>query len=414
MVWAQPILIDSLHEPTSVTPLDRRNPRSDGVEPGFREALLQHLIHSTPECLPIQEIEPAFVGLRSICTELPLKSGISDRYVDNFLINADGRICLIECKLAHNYEADRDVLAQLIDYAIALTNLDYESLVTSVRKATKQADGDPIVDAVLGPDADLDRRDHLIAGIERSLRRSEFLLLIVGDRIRSNTEKMVRLLQDRVNLGFTFGLVEMPIYSAGSSMTGYLVQPRVLLRTEIVTRNVFVASDARGAVAVTKVEQAGRASSLSEQEFYASLAASDPTFPESVRSLLARLIDLGCEPQLLRKYNIYLDDGLGGRLNILSITSDGTVFVWGLAGRDVQLGEPVGRAYMNAVAASLPGGRVKDDLPNPVSWNVRVNDKVTINLRLLLTYQDAWLDAISDLRDRLKELQDKREGRRTG
>ena len=409
MVWAQPILVDSLDKPTSITLLDRRNARSDGVDPGYREALLQHLIHSTPECLPIQEIEPAFVGLRSVCTELQLKRGTTDRYADNLLINPDGRICLVECKLSHNAEADRDVLAQLIDYAVTLAALDYEGLRNLVRKAVRLPDGDPIIDAVLGPEADADRREDLIAGIERNLQHSEFLLLIVGDRIRPNTESMVQLLQDRVNLGFTFGLIEMPIFSAGAAMTGYLVQPRVLLRTKIVTRTVFVASSSQGAVAVRKVEQTEPASSLSEQSFYAALAAVDPAFPSSVRSLLARLTDQGCEIQLLRKYNVYVDDGLGGRLNVLSITSTGTVEVWGTSARDAQLGEPAGHAYMKQVAAILPNGRVKDDLPNPGSWNIRVDGKVAIDLHLLLAHQEDWAGAISALRDRLNELRDRSE-----
>jgi hypothetical protein len=408
-VWARPILIDSLDRPTTITRLDRHGARPAGIVPGYREDLLQHLIHSTPECLPIQEIEPAFVGLRSVCIELQLKRGSTDRYADNLLINPDGRMCLIECKLAHNAEADRDVLAQLLDYAVTLADLDYEGLRDRVRKATRQEGGDPILDAVLGAGADPDRQYDLIAGIERSLRRGEFLLLIVGDRIRRNTESLIGLLQERVNLGFTFGLVEMAIFSAGDAFAGYLVQPRVLLRTEIVTRTVFVASDASGEVAVSKVGQAAHASSLTEQAFYDRLASINPTLPDSLRSIVGRLIELGCEMQLLRKLNVYLDDGLGGRLNVLSIGSNGTVEVWGTAGRDPMFGQPLGRAYMNQVAAMLPGGRVKDDLPNPGSWNIRVDGKVAIDVRLLITWQEAWLDAISELRDRLKELQGERD-----
>lgn len=411
MVWAQPILIDSLDKPTTITSLERRTAKSGGIGPAYREALLQHLVHSTPECLPIQEIEPAFVGLRSVCIELPLRRGSTDRYADNLLISPEGRICLVECKLAHNAEADRDVLAQLIDYAVTLCELDYDGLRDLVRKATSRQDGDPIMEAVLGLEADTDQREDLIAGVARSLKRGEFLLLIVGDRIRSNTESLIEHLQRRVNLGFTFGLIEMPIFSAPGAMAGYLVQPRVLLRTEIVTRTVFIASDARGTIAIDKVEQTKAASSLSEQEFYAGLAAVDPTFPEGVRNLLARLADQGCETRLLRKYNVSLYDWLGRRVNVLSITSVGTVEVWSTAGRDAQLGEPVGRTYMNRVAGILPGGRVKDDLPNPESWNIRVDGRLAIDLRLLLTHQDAWLAAISELRDRFKELEDKRDDR---
>ena len=100
---------------------------------------------------------------------------------------------------------------------------------------------------------------------------------------------------------------------------------------------MFVASSDQGVVAVDKVEQTEPASSISEQAFYAGLATIDPAFPASVRSLLARLTDLGCETQLLRNYNVYLDDGLGRPLTVLSIAPVGTVTVWSPAGRDARL-----------------------------------------------------------------------------
>jgi hypothetical protein len=246
-----------------------------------------------------------------------------------------------------------------------------------------------------------------MAGVERSLRRGEILLLIVGDRIRPNTERLIDLLQERVNLGFTFGLVEMPIYAAGAG--GYVVQPRVLLRTEVIRRTVFLAAGAGADLSVQKVEQQGPAGNLSEQEFYAGLAKVDPSFPVGVRALLDRLVGLGCEVQLLRKYNVYIDDGLGGRLNVLSIGARGAAYAWAAAGRDGQLGQPVGRDYLAEVATSLPGGAMYGDEAHPGAWAVRVNGRPTLDLQLLLTHQDAWAAAIAALRDRLLELQRQRD-----
>jgi hypothetical protein len=242
-----------------------------------------------PECLPIRAIDPAFMNLRAVCSELPLREDVG-RFADNLLINADGRICLIECKLATNAEADRDVLAQLLDYAAALSRLDYAGLRERVRRATGKT-GDPILQAVLGVDADVDRAEDLMVGVERYLRRGEMLLLIVGDRIRPNTERLVELLQERVNLGFTFGLVEMPVYNAGAG--GFVVQPRVLLRTEVIKRTVFLAESAGPELSVRKVEKKEPAGNLAEQEFYESLAKVDPTFPARVRALLDHLVDFG-------------------------------------------------------------------------------------------------------------------------
>ena len=407
MVWADPILIDNLDKPTKVTPLLRqKSTRRDGIS-GYREALLQQLIHAAPSCLPLKEIDSAFVELKSVCLELPLGYGSTDRYADNLLINSDGRICLVECKLGSNPEADRDVLAQLLDYAGVLARLDYNGLRERVCRAVGRQ-GDPIADAVLGAGADPDLVADFIVNVERTLRRGQLLLLIVGDRIRSNTERLVELLQERVNLGFTFGLVEMPIFAAGAG-SGFIVQPRVVAKTKIIERTVFLASGPVSELSVQKVEAKEVATNLSEQDFYSKLATVDPGYPDRVRRFLDELSNLGCETQLLRKYNIYLDDGLGSRLNVLSITPMGTVEVWGVASRDARLGEPVGKEYMAKLAALLPGGCVKDDLPNPSSWNLRVDNKVAINLALVFDRENEWLAAIAVLRDGLVDLQRKRD-----
>ncbi|MPZ36173.1 MAG: hypothetical protein GEV13_35375 [Rhodospirillales bacterium] len=405
MAWGDPLLIDNLENPTKVTPMVRQASGRLSGQPGYRENLLQHLIHVAPGCLPIRAIDPAFTDLRAVCTELPLREDVG-RYADNLLINPDGRICLIECKLSTNAHADRDVLAQLLDYAAALGRLDYGGLRDRIRQATGKA-GDPILDAVLGTEADLDRAEDLIVGVERSLRRGEMLLLIVGDRIRRNTERLVDLLQERVNLGFTFGLVEMPVFA--TSCGTYIVQPRVLMRTEVVTRTVFLAATDGPELSVKKVEEKAPGGNLAEQEFFTELGKVDPILPAQVRSLLDRLADLGCDVQLLRKYNIYLDDGLGGRINVLSIGSRGTAYAWFATGRDGPLGRPLGREYLAEVARILPGGQLHGDEAHPGDWSVRVNGRPTLDLRLLLTHQDAWLAAIATLRDKLQELQRERD-----
>ena len=408
MAWGDPLLIDNLEQPSRVTPLLRQTSSRANGHPGFREALLQGLIHAAPDCLPIRQIDPAFVGLRAVCRELPLREDVG-RFADNLLINPEGRICLVECKLASNAEADRDVLAQLLDYAAALGRLDYEGLKERVRRATGRV-GDPIIEAVLGAGADPDMAEDLVIGVERTLRRSEILLLIVGDRIRPHTERLVDLLQERVDLGFSFGLVEMPIYAAGTG-AGYVVQPRVLLKTEIVKRTVFLTAGAGSTLSVQKIEEKEPAANLAEQEFYAGLAKVDPGFPQGVRALLGRLVDLGCDVQLLRKFNVYLDDPLGGRLNVLSIGSRGAAYAWAAAGRDGQLGEPVGRGYLSRVAEILPGGILCGDEAHPGTWAVQVDGRPTLDLRLLLTHQESWLAAIVALRDRLLTLQQRRDDR---
>ena len=70
MAWADSILIDDLDRPTKITPLLRQKSGFRDGNAGYREALLQRLIHAAPGCLPIKEIDSAFVELKSVCLEL--------------------------------------------------------------------------------------------------------------------------------------------------------------------------------------------------------------------------------------------------------------------------------------------------------------------------------------------------------
>ena len=80
------------------------------------EAEIQALVHSHPECLPIAEIDPIFVGPVAICRELVTSAGS----IDNLMVTPTGLPVLVECKLWRNPEARREVVGQILDYATDL------------------------------------------------------------------------------------------------------------------------------------------------------------------------------------------------------------------------------------------------------------------------------------------------------
>mgnify|MGYP001795675646 CR=1 FL=1 len=61
----------------------------------FNEAWLQRLVHAHPECLPVDEIEPAFDELLAVCMEFPAKRGP----MDNLMMTPEGDLVLVEVKL---------------------------------------------------------------------------------------------------------------------------------------------------------------------------------------------------------------------------------------------------------------------------------------------------------------------------
>lgn len=147
--FSAPILVENLKEPFNPRRLARlRTTARDGASRAYAEKLLQELIHSEPSVLPVEELEPSFSDLRSVCQELPLANGT--KYIDNLLMNADGRICIVECKLWRNPEAVREVVAQILDYAAELSTLSYEQLEETVAGVLGREGRDCLLQTVLG------------------------------------------------------------------------------------------------------------------------------------------------------------------------------------------------------------------------------------------------------------------------
>jgi hypothetical protein len=392
--FSAPVVLEALNGPFKPIRLVRLRSSATGSGcPTYAENLLQQLIHDDPSILPVEELEFSFSELRPICQELPLANGT--KYVDNLLANSDGRMCIVECKLWRNPEAVREVIAQILDYAAELARLSYEQLEAIVAKIRGEKAENCLVHAVLGEAAGEEQKIAFIEGGSRSLRTGGFLLLIVGDGIRSGLQQIAGLLQNKATLGFSLGLVEIAVYGNGNGGSGpYYVQPRLLLRTETVTRTVFLSDRDVGVASVKEVSQPSKPLTISEGDFLSRIGTIDPIYPAAVSDLIERAREVGCQPELRRTYVIYADSS-DGLLNLGMISANGTVTIWGAASHDQHLGRPVGRTYMEDVARLLPGADVKDTLDKPGEWYVRYGGRSTISLKDLLARKSEWIAAMA-------------------
>jgi hypothetical protein len=213
-----------------LTPL----PTTAGAD-AVSEATIQTLVQRYPSCLPIAEIDPLFCGPVPICVELNTPAGS----IDNFLVTPSGLPVLVECKLWRNPEGRREVVGQILDYAKELSRWSSSDLQREVSRRLKR-EGNPLLDLVREAGHDVDEADFNDA-LTLNLRRGRFLLLIVGDGIREGVEAIAEYLQAHAGLHFTLGLVELPIYSGPDGIR--LIVPRVLARTQTITRTVVAAPD---------------------------------------------------------------------------------------------------------------------------------------------------------------------------
>jgi hypothetical protein len=233
--YASPILI----EPGQPGAVLERVRMSGAGETLFSEEWLQKLLFSHPECLPLREIDASLGGLVPLCMELDTGAG----FADILYVTPLGKIVLVETKLYRNPQARREVIAQILDYARAITSWQFEDLDRKVRDVTKldtRRLADRVRDAAEQMRVPFDEA-QFIDTINRSLARADVLLLIIGDGITSSTQSLVEFLEQHGSLHFTFALIEAAVYKTPTG--GHLIQPRILAKTESVRRVLLVNQD---------------------------------------------------------------------------------------------------------------------------------------------------------------------------
>lgn len=351
----------------------------------FNEDWLQSLLFKTPALLPINEVEPAFSGAMALCRELPTNVGP----LDLLLVNELGLLTLVECKLWRNPEARRAVVGQILDYAQEISRWDYTALDAAIRKAsddpgtnlwTRAAAAFGLVDEA----AFVDR-------VNRNLKESRFLLLIVGDGIRENTEQIGEYLKAHAGLSFTLGLVEQQVFELPEGGR-FLVQPRVLAKTVEIGRLIVRAESGR-----VEVDQSGMgatpteapvARTLTEEVFIeevagkTSLAADLRAFFDAVKGAGMLLVTTDseksfkiCSPRL--------------ETNLLTIHRSGMV-------RNHGVGESnEGREYLAKLSALIPNTKVREF--NDSGWRMSVTrmDGTPLRIEELLSRSGAALELLS-------------------
>lgn len=217
---------------TANAPAKRATRLPLGDTGGRNEAWLRDVLFANPELLPVGDIDPSFGPLLPLCRELRTEAGP----LDIAFISPNGRLTLVECKLWRNPEARRKVVAQVLDYARAISRWSYSDLQRQVSMATGKQGNLPFELAQsVNP---LLVEHHFADAVAQTMRSGRFLLLIAGDGIREDVGALAELINRNAALGFSFGLVEVALYDLGGG--GLAVQPRVTARTHVFERNVVI------------------------------------------------------------------------------------------------------------------------------------------------------------------------------
>ena len=127
------------------------------------------------------------------------------------------------------------MIGQILDYSKELASWEYDDLQREVSRALGRKGNAPY-------DLVRERALHVeqasfVDNVSRRLKRGEFLLLIIGDGIREGVANIVQFVQSYSGLHFNLALVEAALYR--DTANRIIVQPRVLMRTEVIRRVVL-------------------------------------------------------------------------------------------------------------------------------------------------------------------------------
>jgi len=216
----------------------------------------QEILANNPEIIcNIPELEIGEISTPLIIRELSTNRGS----IDILYITSNSDIIIIETKLYRNPESHRAVVAQVIDYVKALTQIDVDSLLNNALNSQYS-------DNEFKPD------DYFISALRKNIVTGNFSVVIVGDNIHPNILGMTDSIQSAPHLAFTIYLVELAPRILDDNTI--LINPRLISKTNEVERSVIKleismsGSEISIDSSIPEKESKGSKPILSEEEYY--------------------------------------------------------------------------------------------------------------------------------------------------
>ncbi|QIP03371.1 hypothetical protein [Bradyrhizobium symbiodeficiens] len=358
-----------------------------GREDDYREEFLQTLVYEQPDVIPMEEIEPAFRPLISVCTELPTSSGS----VDNVWLTPEGGLILGECKLVRNPQSRREVIAQALDYARAVTGWHFEDLQAAARKARKEPSF--LLWDLVKKHSNL-HEHQFVDAIERRLKYGRLMLLVISDGIHEGVEALADFLQLHAGVHAGLALLDLSIWEGHGD--GLLIVPRIPLKTVLVERGIVIFDGVSGRIDPPSPGSGGsKIITASEPEFYAQLEQRLPGMSEKLKTFVSSLKPLGVEPEYGKSLFLRFQNPHGIQLSAATIEPTGSIWLLKtitdsrLAGN-----QAAGEEYLAAIA-QISSGSIKRYDNGTI--DVRGSDDKSLRLPALIQHAQGWKAAIERL-----------------
>ena len=178
-----------------------------------KESKLQALLFENPSLLNVNP-QDKFDPIIPVCRELPIRGASSTVYLDIFAVRASGRPVLIECKLWRNPQARREVIGQILEYAVLIKGQSADELESRIRQSIKE-DLFSLYRLVSNSGhATVPEKDFYDAFADHLLQGS-FDLILAGDGIRSDVRAIARFLENQTTQIRSINCLEATVFRVG-------------------------------------------------------------------------------------------------------------------------------------------------------------------------------------------------------
>lgn len=237
--------------------------------------------------------------------------------IDVLLVSSHGRIGIVETKLSYNPQKRREVVAQVLDYALSLQDADREDLPE-------------LPDSVHAP---------LEEDLVECLRSGRFLLVIAGDALDPRALRLSQsMLARHLTSEWDLVMVDLNVYRRKQDEDALLVVPELLgmVQSDLrqVVRVVVQGESVKARVVVDKIvhdeERASNAAPVaSVEEFLSNVRKQVPAQVELGRRIVERMQQMAARSAGTLSFglrttsaNLYYASPVGPR-RILSLRTDG-------------------------------------------------------------------------------------------
>lgn len=241
---------------------------------GLQESWFRDAIFAEPELV----IGPCRTGGRVDADEVWIPWRVEVNFgagpIDVLLVSSHGRIGIVETKLSYNPQKRREVVAQVLDYALSLQDSDREDL----------------------PDLPESPHTPLEEDLIECLRAGRFLLIIAGDALDPRALRLSQsMLARHLTSEWDLAMVDLNVYRRQAENVSLLLVPELLgiVQADVrqVVRVVVQGESVRARVVVEKItdqdDRPRSGSSLaSVEEFLGQVARQVPQQLDVARRLI--------------------------------------------------------------------------------------------------------------------------------